>query len=259
MSPSAKREASSAPRSGCGGRASGWRSSPSSSASPSSGRGWRRTGPPSSSAPPNTRNVDGLLFGTDALVRTCGPGSCTVAARSSSCRLSTLIGLAVGVVVGLVAAYNRGRLDNFLMRCVDILLAFPGLLFLLVAITTLGRNTWVIILLVALTVIPRVARVTGARRSVWSSATSSAAAEALGESRTRILRSEVLPNVAGPLLVEANLRLTYSIFLIATLGFLGLGIGLNRADWAQMINENRLALSHAAVGRRCCRSSPSPC
>ena len=84
------------------------------------------------------------------------------------------------------------------------------------------------------------------------------AAEALGESRTRILGSEVLPNVAGPLLVEANLRLTYSIILIGTIGFLGLGVGLNRADWAQMINENRLALA-SNRGARCCRSSPSAC
>jgi peptide/nickel transport system permease protein len=53
----------------------------------------------------------------------------------------------------------------------------------------------------------------------------------------------VLPNVAGPLLVEANLRVTYTIILIGTLGFLGLGTALNQADWAQMINENRLALS----------------
>ena len=51
----------------------------------------------------------------------------------------------------------------------------------------------------------------------------------------------MLPNVAGPLLVEASLRLTYSIFLISTIGFLGLGIGLNRADWAQMVNDAELA------------------
>ncbi len=63
-------------------------------------------------------------------------------------------------MIGLVAAYNRGRLDNVLMRAVDVLLAFPGLLLLLVAITTLGRKSWVIILIVALTVIPRVARIT---------------------------------------------------------------------------------------------------
>ena len=193
---------------------------------------------------PNTRNVDGILFGTDALGQDVWSrflhGGRTILVLAV---VSTIIGLVVGVVVGLVAAYNRGRLDNFLMRCVDVILAVPSLLLLLVAITTLGRNTGVIILLVALTVIPRVARVTRGAGLGVVERDFVGAAEALGESRTRILGSEVLPNVAGPLLVEASLRLTYSIFLITTIGFLGLGIGLNRADWAQMINENRLALA----------------
>ena len=57
------------------------------------------------------------------------------------------------------------------------------------------------------------------------------AAEALGESRFRIIARELLPNVTGPLLVEANLRLTYSIVIIAALGFLGFATGVNAADW----------------------------
>ena len=112
------------------------------------------------------------------------------------------------------------------MRIVDIILAVPGLLLLLVAATTLGRNWWVIVLLVALTAIPRVARVTRGAALGVVERDFIGAAEALGESRPRILGSEVLPNVAGPLLVEANLRLTYSIILIGALGFLGLGLGL---------------------------------
>jgi len=198
---------------------------------------------------PNTRVVDGVLFGTDALGQDVWSrflhGGRTILLLAV---VSTLIGLVVGIVIGLVAGYNRGRLDNVLMRGIDIILAFPGLLLLLVAITTLGRSSWVIVLLVALTVIPRVARVTRGAALGVVERDFIGAAEALGESRTRILGSEVLPNVAGPLLVEANLRLTYSIFLIGALGFLGLGLGLNKADWAQMVNENRLALSQQPWG-----------
>jgi peptide/nickel transport system permease protein len=193
---------------------------------------------------PNTRNVDGLLFGTDALGQDVWSrflyGGRTILVLAIA---ATAIGLVAGAVIGLVAAYNRGRLDNVLMRCIDVLLAFPALLLLLAAITTLGRHAWVIILLAALTVIPRVARVTrGAAQGVVER-DFIGAAEALGESRTHILGKEVLPNVAGPMLVEASLRLTYTIFLIGALGFLGLGIGLNQPDWAQMINENRPVLS----------------
>jgi peptide/nickel transport system permease protein len=193
---------------------------------------------------PNTRNVEGLLFGTDALGQDVWSrflyGGRTILLLAVA---STAIGLTVGTVIGLVAAYNRGRLDNLLMRTVDVLLSFPALLLLLVSITTLGRHYWVVILLASITVIPRVARVTRGAALGVVERDFIGAAEALGESRTHILGAEVLPNVAGPLLVEANLRLTYTIILISTIGFLGLGVALNQADWAQMINENRGVLS----------------
>jgi peptide/nickel transport system permease protein len=201
-------------------------------------------GPTEFVGPPNTRNVDGLLFGTDNLGQDVWSrvlyGGRTILVLALA---STAIGLVVGVTIGLVAAYNRGRLDNVLMRSVDVVLALPGLLLVLVATTTFGRNSLVIILLAALTVIPRVARVTRGTALAVVGRDFVGAAEALGESRTRILGKEVLPNIAGPLLVEANLRLTYTIFLIGTLGFLGLSVGLNKADWALMINENRSVLS----------------
>jgi peptide/nickel transport system permease protein len=193
---------------------------------------------------PNTRNVEGLLLGTDFLGQDVWSrflyGGRIILMLAV---VSTAIGLVVGMIIGLVAAYDRGRLDNVLMRSVDVLLAFPALLLLLVAITTLGRHYWVVILLVSLTVIPRVARITRGAALGVVERDFIGAAEALGESRSHILGAEVLPNVAGPLLVEANLRLTYTIFLISTIGFLGLGVALNQADWAQMINENRAALS----------------
>jgi peptide/nickel transport system permease protein len=67
-------------------------------------------------------------------------------------------------------------------------------------------------------------------------------AEALGESRVRVILAEVLPNMSAPLLAEAGLRLTYSIGMVAGIGFLGFSTDPGAADWGQMINENRLAL-----------------
>jgi peptide/nickel transport system permease protein len=201
-------------------------------------------GPTEFVSTPNTRHVEGLLFGTDFLGQDVWSrflyGGRTILALAV---VATAIGLIVGTTIGLVAAYNRGRLDNVLMRSNDILISFPALLLLLVAVTTLGRHYWVVILLAAATVIPRVARITRGAALGVVERDFIGAAEALGESRSHILGAEVLPNVAGPLLVEANLRLTYTIFLISTLGFLGLGVALNQADWAQMINEGRPALA----------------
>jgi peptide/nickel transport system permease protein len=193
---------------------------------------------------PNQRHVPGTVFGTDYFGQDVlsrflyGGRSILVLAV-----LSTALALLLGVTVGLVAAYNRGPLDNVLMRVMDIMLAFPQLLLTLVALTTIGPKPWLIILIVGVTTMPRIARVTRGAAVPVVERDFVSAAEALGESRFRILRGELLPNVSGPLLVEANLRLTYSIAIIASLGFLGFATRVNAADWGLMVQENRVALS----------------
>ena len=155
---------------------------------------------------------------------------------------STAIGLVLGAAVGLVAAYSRNILDDVLMRGMDVILAFPQIMLALVAIATVGPKAWLIVLAVGLTTMPRVARVCRGAAQPIVERDFVAAAEALGVPRLRILLSEVLPNIVSPLMVEANLRLTYSIGLIAGLAFLGFAPNPNGADWGLMIQENQLAL-----------------
>jgi peptide/nickel transport system permease protein len=155
---------------------------------------------------------------------------------------ATLLGLALGTSLGLLAAYSRGLLDDVLMRGMDVILAFPSIMLALVAIATLGPSGWLIILAVGLTNMPRVARVTRAAAQPIVERDFVAAAEAIGVPRWRILFGEILPNVLSPLMVEASLRLTYSIGLIAGLAFLGFTPNPNGADWGLMIQENQIAL-----------------
>ncbi|HSD03566.1 MAG TPA: ABC transporter permease [Gaiellales bacterium] len=155
---------------------------------------------------------------------------------------ATMIGLTLGGLVGFVAAYSRNILDDILMRGMDVILAFPQIMLALVAIATVGPSTWLLIVAVGLTTMPRVARVARGAAQPIVERDFVAAAEALGVSRLRILLGEVMPNTLSPLLVEANLRLTYSIGLIAALAFLGFSPNPNGADWGFMIQENRLAL-----------------
>jgi len=157
--------------------------------------------------------------------------------------LSTVLGVSLGLLVGLTAAYARNVLDDALMRAMDVILAFPQIMLALIAMATVGPQAWLIVVAVGLTTMPRVARVMrGAAVSVVERDFVSAS-EALGESRLRILGVEVLPNVMGPLVVETTLRLTYAVTLIASLAFLGFTPNPNGADWGLMIQENYTALT----------------
>lgn len=156
--------------------------------------------------------------------------------------LATVLALVLGTTVGLIAAYNRGKLDDVLMRSMDVILALPQIISALIVISMFGASTTLIVCTVGISTVPRIARVVrGAAVSVVER-DFVAAAESLGESRFRILRSELLPNVSAPLLVEANLRLTFSIGLISGIAFLGFTPDPGAANWGLMVNENRKGL-----------------
>ena len=156
--------------------------------------------------------------------------------------LATALGLIAGAAIGLVAAYSRNALDDTLMRGMDVLMALPSILLGLVAVAIVGPHAWVIVAAIALTTTPRIARVARGAAQPIVERDFIACSEAMGVPRWRILSGELLPNTLGPLTVEASLRLTYSIVLIASLAFLGLSTNPNGANWGTMIQENQLVL-----------------
>lgn len=158
--------------------------------------------------------------------------------------LATVLGMVLGILIGVVAAYVGGWWDEVIMRLNDVLLAFPQILLALVVLTALENpSALVILVLVGVSHAPRVARVSRGVALGIVSRDFVVAAEALGEKRSRVIVAEVLPNMIGPLLAEAGLRLTYSIGLVAALGFLGFAADPSAANWGQMMNENRLGLA----------------
>ena len=157
--------------------------------------------------------------------------------------ISTALGLTLGTAAGLIAAYSRNMLDDILMRSMDVILAFPQIMLALVAIATVGPKDWIIVLAVGLTTMPRVARVARGASLPVIERDFVASAEAIGVPRRKILLGEIFPNILSPLLVEANLRLTYSIALITALAFLGFTTTQNGANWGSMIQENEIALT----------------
>jgi peptide/nickel transport system permease protein len=195
-------------------------------------------------AVPNTGPSADAIFGADALGRDVFSrflhGGLSVLWMAAA---ATLIGVVTGVVIGLVAAYSRNWLDDVLMRTSDVVLAFPQIILALLAVSALGPKLWLIVLIVAVTHAPRVARVIRGAALVVVERDFVKAAEAVGEKRSRIIFGEVLPNVTSPLLVELGLRMTYSIGLVAAVSFLGFGLQPPAADWGLMINENRLSIT----------------
>jgi peptide/nickel transport system permease protein len=157
--------------------------------------------------------------------------------------LSTALGMTLGVTIGLLAAYSRGKLDDLLMRTMDVFLSLPAIVLGLLLAATVGPKLWLLILAVGLTTMPRAARVTRGAAAEVVERDYVRAAEAIGIPRRKIILSELLPNVSSPLIAETTLRMSFNVAVVAGLSFLGFGLQPPAADWGLMINENQNGLT----------------
>ena len=157
---------------------------------------------------------------------------------------SVLLGLAVGTVLGLLAGYFP-RLDRPIMGCVDVLIAFPGILLAIAIVAATGTGLGNVILAVAIFSVPTFARITRGSAMSVRGRDYVTAAQSLGAGDVRILARAVLPNILSPLIIYGSLRLATSILTAATLSFLGLGAQPPIAEWGAMINEGRTYLTTA--------------
>jgi peptide/nickel transport system permease protein len=151
--------------------------------------------------------------------------------------LGTLIAVVIGSAIGLVAGYMGGAGDEVIMRLLDVLLSFPSLLLAMVLLAAAGPSSRNVVLVVAILYIPMVARVVRSMVLDLKNKEFVEAARVRGEKRSYILLQEILPNSLPPLLVEASMRFSYSIFLVASLGYLGLGVQPPSPDWGLQIAE----------------------
>lgn len=189
--------------------------------------------PPSAQVP-----LGGDNLGRDVLSRVLDGGWALLLMAA----VATLLGLVIGAACGVAAAYFGGWWDNLIMRAVDVVLAFPQLVFALLLVSVLGPRIWLIVLAVGISHAPQVARVTRAGALDVCERDFVKATQILGIPARRIIRREVLPNLTSVLMVELGLRLTYSILVIAGLSFLGFGLQPPSPSWGLMINENRTAM-----------------
>jgi dipeptide transport system permease protein len=161
-------------------------------------------------------------------------------------RLSLLIGLAVvalsivvGIALGLIAGFARGITEIAIMRLMDIILTLPSLLLAIVIVAILGPGLMNAMLAVAVVILPHYVRLTRAAVITETSKDYVTAARANGAGVFRLMFSEVLPNCAAPLIVQASLGVSTAILDAAALGFLGLGAQPPASEWGTMLADAR--------------------
>ncbi len=167
-------------------------------------------------------------------------------------RISLLVGLGsvvlggiLGTVMGIVAGYLGGKVENVLMRTVDVLMAFPSLIMGLMVLAVLGSGLFKMILAIGIVLSPTFARVAHSATLMIKENDFVGAATAVGASRGRILWRHILPNITGELVVLGSIWTATAIRVEANLSFIGLGISPPTPAWGSMIRDGTQHLGHA--------------
>jgi peptide/nickel transport system permease protein len=188
-------------------------------------------------------------FGTDDLGRDVW-SRLLHGARISLLIAFASVGLALvaGTLAGLFSAYYGGLLDSALMRLMDVLLAFPGILLGIAVVAVLGNGVENTAIAVAVMSTPTFARL--ARGSALSILARDhvAASRALGASALRVIFGQVLPNALTPLVVASTLQLGTAILIASGLSFLGLGVQPPHPEWGAMLSKGRELVRSTPVG-----------
>lgn len=159
--------------------------------------------------------------------------------------LSVGMGGSVGVVLGIVSGYYGGKIDTIIMRVMDVLLAFPGILLALAIVSVLGGSLTNVIIAVSVFSVPAFARIVRGSTLTVRKLEYIDAVRALGATDLRIIFKHILPNVISPIIVQATLRIATAVLTASGLSFLGLGAQPPAPEWGAMLNDGRAYMSTA--------------
>lgn len=182
------------------------------------------------------------LFGRDIASRVMEGAANSLRVAALSVTLSGLAGISLGIISGFVG----GRLDNLIMRTMDVFFAFPSLLLALVVVTILGPGLNNAVLAIAIVYTPIFARVARGPVLTVKEMDFVLAARCLGTRSIGLLLRHILPNILAPLIVQISLALSWSLLTEAGLSFLGLGAQPPDSSWGVMLDESRGISERAA-------------
>ena len=174
-------------------------------------------------------------FGRDLLTRLAYGGIISLQVGFAVTMISVVIGVGLGALSGFVG----GVTDTLIMRLMDALMAFPGILLAIALVAVFGGTMGAIILALTIVGVPRFARVVRATVMQRKEADYVLAAVALGKRPWKILVQDILPNCSGPIIVQATLKFPGAILGEAGLSFLGLGLPPPAPSWGRMLQESR--------------------
>jgi peptide/nickel transport system permease protein len=160
---------------------------------------------------------------------------------------ATILAFLMGAIAGLIAAVKGGWFDQFMGRAVDVIMSIPSLIFALLILSIFGTNIVTLVLVIAVIYSPRVFRLTRAVAGNIVVMDYIEAARLRGERMWYLVRKEILPNSAAPLIAEFGLEFCFVFLLVAGLSFLGLGIQPPTADWGSMVRENATLISFGEI------------
>ncbi len=180
-------------------------------------------------------------FGTDNLARDLLSRIITGARNSLGVAFAALaVAAAVGVCIGVLSGYLGGWVDLLTNRILDIMQAYPGLVFVIFAVVIFGRNFAAISIGIGITLIPGVVRIVRSSTLGVKNQQFIEAALSVGNSPARIMYRHVLPNVAAPIIIVASINIGIAILIESGLSFLGFGVSSSvDPSWGRMLNEMR--------------------
>jgi peptide/nickel transport system permease protein len=193
-------------------------------------------------APPSAEHLFGTdEFGRDVFSRVLAGAHYSLALGFGA----TAISLAIGVPLGLTAAFHRGLVEDMIMRAVDLLIALPPILFGLLVLAVTPPSLFKTIAAVGIVYVPIMTRLTRSVSLGLLQEDFVQAARARAEGGASILVREILPNAWPPIIVESGLRVTFAVLLGSSLSFLGLGAQPPSSEWGLMIAESRQFIDQA--------------
>jgi peptide/nickel transport system permease protein len=178
------------------------------------------------------------LLGRDVLSRVLSGGR----ALLGFALIATILSYAIGAAIGLFAGFTRSRTGAVAMRGIELVLVFPPILFLMLLVSGAGQTLLAVTIGVVVLNVPQIARIIHSASLEAGLRGYVEAAVARGESTWYVLLHEILPSLTGTIAADAGPRFTVSMFLFASMNFLGLGVRPPTADWALMMTENRPAI-----------------